>query len=149
MSGVYEAQKKLVDILRSEVLDVPNVYLGAIPYPAEPNKTRYPYLAIQAITGESRVLKTRTSVLRVIYGLVCEQKQGLADERQQMGEWLVTLAEKAMAAIESRAGSLEYSRVTRVGWLQESRITGPYWHLLLDFTVEFHSRPAFSGGFLT
>ena len=71
------------------------------------------------------------------------------DTPEQMGAYLVMLAESAQGAMEELAGNLQVARCAGVSWSVEQRITRPYWHLLLDFDITLPSRPAHTYGFLT
>lgn len=161
--SLLSAQERLSTVLLSNVLDVPNVFLGALPYGSrQTGATQYPYLAILGIAGSWQLLATRTASLRAIYGVtedfaIPTMPEDTDDDAapvskstpEQMGQYLGSLAEAAMGALEDRAGNLGLARVTSLSWSVESRITRPYWHLLLDFDIEMHARPACTNGYLT
>ena len=160
--SLQSAQERLSTLLLANVLDVPNVFLGALPYGSrQTGATQYPYLAILGIAGSWQLLSTRTASLRAIYGVtedfaIPTMPEDTDDDvpvskstPEQMGQYLGSLAEAAMGAIEARAGNLGLARVTSLSWSVESRITRPYWHLLLDFDIEMHARPACTNGYLT
>ena len=160
--SLLSAQDRLSTLLLANVLDVPNVFLGALPYGSrQTGATQYPYLAILGIAGSWQLLSTRTASLRAIYGVTEDfaiptmpedTDDGVPVSKstpEQMGQYLGSLAEAAMGAIEARAGNLGLARVTSLSWSVESRITRPYWHLLLDFDIEMHARPACTNGYLT
>ena len=160
MRGLLAAQEKIVDLLLSKVLEVPHVFAGAMPYGDGSAATRYPYLAAKVVTGSMQMHGVRTGVVRAIYGL--NEKHALEtpgdgelveyaeqDTPEQMGAYLVMLAESAQGAMEELAGNLKVARCAGVSWSVEQRITRPYWHLLLDFDIVLPSRPAHTHGFLT
>ena len=161
--SILKAQERLSSILLSDVLDVPNVFLGALPYASrQTGATQYPYLAILGIAGSWQLLSTRTASLRAIYGVTedfaipaipdgtpAESTPVSKSTPEQMGVYLGSLAQAIMAAIEDRAGNLGIARVTSLSWSVESRISRPYWHLLIDFDIELHARPACTDGYLT
>ena len=161
--SLLSAQERLSTILLANVLDVPNVFLGALPYGSrQTGATQYPYLAILGIAGSWQLLSTRTASLRAIYGVtedfaIPTMPEGTDGDDvpvskstpEQMGQYLGSLAEAAMGAVEACAGNLGLARVTSLSWSVESRITRPYWHLLLDFDIEMHARPACTNGYLT
>lgn len=161
--SLLSAQERLSTILLTNVLDVPHVFLGALPYGSrQTGASQYPYLAILGIAGSWQLLSTRTASLRAIYGVTedfaipaihdgtpAESTPVSKSTPEQMGMYLGSLAEAAMGAIEACAGNLGLARVTSLSWSVESRISRPYWHLLLDFDIEMHARPACTDGYLT
>lgn len=152
MIGTSHAQKRILALLLDRVLSVPHVFDGAMPYAdKDALSTRYPYLAAKAVAGRGQILATRTATVRAVYGLVEKDADSPAGDStpEQMGEYMITLVEKAQGAIDELAGNLDFARVLSITWSVEQRISRPYWHLLLDFEVELPSRPLNTYGFLT